>query len=372
MRSLRTPAMIRSLAVLLTAPLVMSFALYDAGGFLGYTWNKWGDPATGTPAIVYWSLMPVGTEGSDYCAPGCTTGAGTSTLTLPNFYDWNTQSFRSLALDSVEGRKMIRDALRAWGATAGVTFIEVADDTGVPINDPQAEPPDTGHIRIGVFEMGFGGPAGAGFAPPPNGFIPDSEQLATGAGDIILNSTYAYQAPTGAEGTPLDAFPVGGGFFLNDLPGLILHELGHAIGIDHSDVATAVMCGFPHDCTYNDVATYQINRIPDADDVSALQTLYGAAIDTDLDTVPDAIDNCQVAMNTNQLDADGDGYGNRCDADLNNSGGVNAADLAIFRAAFGSSNANANLDGLGSVNAADLAIFRARFGLPPGPSGLVP
>lgn len=364
---------VRALVLLAVAPALLAFALYPANGFLGYAWNKWGDPAAGTPAVVYWSLMPVGTEGSDYCAPGCT--SGTSTLTLPNFYDWTTQSYRALDLDSDEGLAMIREALRQWGAVAGVTFVYVENDTGVPINDPAAEPPDTGQIRIGVFEMGYSAPAGAGFAPPPNGFIPNSQQLATGAGDLILNSTYAFQAPAGAEGAPLEAFPAGGGFFLNDLPGLILHEIGHALGIDHSDVATAVMCGWPHACTYDDVATYVINREPEADDVAALATLYGPPADGDGDGVPDAADNCSELANADQLDTNGDGYGNLCDADLNDNGTVNAGDLALFRVAFGSNGASANwnphadFNGSGSVNAADLAIFRTRFGLPPGPSG---
>jgi len=92
--------------------------------------------------------------------------------------------------------------------------------------------------------------------------------------------------------------------------------------------------------------------------------------DTDGDGVDDAIDNCRLVPNTAQLDADQDGYGNRCDGDLNNSGSVNAADLALFRVAFASTDPVANLDGEGSVNAEDLAILRTLFGRPPGPSGV--
>lgn len=370
-----TRARVLRLSALLAAlPALQGYVLYDASGFagLGYTWNKWGDPLAGTPATVYWSLMPVGTAGSSYCAPGCTAGTGTSTLTLPNFYDWSSESFRSLDLASPEGRGYIRNALRSWGGSAGVTFIEIPADTGVPINDPAAEPPGTGQVRIGVFEMGFGAPAGAGFAAPPNGFIPNSSQFATGAGDVILNSTYSFQNPPAAEGAPLDAFPAGGGAFLNDLEGLILHEVGHALGLDHSAHPAAVMCGYPYTCTYSTPGTYVINRTPEPDDLAGLQVLYGPAADTDGDGRPDATDNCVLAPNPDQFDADGDGYGNRCDGDLNNNGVVNAQDTVIFRSRLGTGDAAADLNHNGVVNAQDTVIFRTLLGGPPGPSGLAP
>jgi hypothetical protein len=103
----------------------------------------------------------------------------------------------------------------------------------------------------------------------------------------------------------------------------------------------------------------------------ALLTAWRAR-DVDGDAVPDSIDNCTTIANINQLDTNGDGYGNRCDADLNQSNTVNAADLATFKSRFGTTNADADLDGNGNVNAADLAIFKALFGKAPGPSGLAP
>lgn len=368
-----------------------AYNFYEQGGFLGYTYSKWGAPATGTGATVYWSIMPAGTPGSSYCAPGCTNGSGVSSLTLPNFYDWNTQSFRAVNLTDPEVMGYIRNALRTWSAATGVTFVYLPADSGVPINDPAAEPPPlgaTGHIRIGVFDMGDSGSAAAGFAPPPNGFIPNSQQLATGAGDLIINGNagYAYQNPAGAEGSPLNAYPQGGGLFLNDLEGLILHEIGHALGLDHSNVGDSVMCGWtfengnwqPNACTYYDPQTYVINRQLAPDDVTGILTLYGPAVDTDGDGVPDAADNCSNAANAAQLDANGDGYGNICDPDLNNSGMVTAADYAILRsvlnqsAGSGPTAAAADLNGSGNVTAADYAILRSRINTAPGPSGLHP
>ncbi len=96
------------------------------------------------------------------------------------------------------------------------------------------------------------------------------------------------------------------------------------------------------------------------------------APDSDADGIDDNNDNCLLVANTAQLDTNNDGFGNRCDADINDDGIVNFGDLAIFKSRFGSNDANADLDGSGFVNFADLAILKQRFGLPPGPSALAP
>ena len=91
--------------------------------------------------------------------------------------------------------------------------------------------------------------------------------------------------------------------------------------------------------------------------------------DTDQDGVPDAADNCVNVSHPSQRDTDGDGYGNICDADLNNDGDVGFADLDIFRSRFATSDPDADFDGSGSVSFADLDIFRRLFNAPPGPAG---
>jgi hypothetical protein len=55
----------------------------------------------------------------------------------------------------------------------------------------------------------------------------------------------------------------------------------------------------------------------------------GAGAD-DGDRVPDYRDNCPYAFNPRQLDDDGDGCGNGCDADLNNDGVVGGTDVLMF------------------------------------------
>lgn len=85
-------------------------------------------------------------------------------------------------------------------------------------------------------------------------------------------------------------------------------------------------------------------------------------IDSDVDGIADAADNCPLTANPNQRDTDGDGYGNVCDADLNNDGVVNVVDLARFKFVFGQSDADADFNGDGIVNVVDLALLKSLFG----------
>jgi subtilisin family serine protease len=105
--------------------------------------------------------------------------------------------------------------------------------------------------------------------------------------------------------------------------------------------------------------------------------------DSDADGVPDSVDNCTFVPNgplipdsgghgVPQWDTDGDGFGNMCDADLDNSGFVNFGDLAAFKAVFGTPDPHADFNGSGFVNFGDLARFKALFGQSPGPSGVSP
>jgi hypothetical protein len=109
-----------------------------------------------------------------------------------------------------------------------------------------------------------------------------------------------------------------------------------------------------------------------ADDEVFREVVTDAGEDSDGDGVANEFDNCTQAANADQRDTDGDGYGNACDADLDNSGVVNFGDLGLMKSLFFSNDPNADLDGNGSVNFQDLGILKAAFFEPPGPSGRVP
>ncbi len=105
--------------------------------------------------------------------------------------------------------------------------------------------------------------------------------------------------------------------------------------------------------------------------------IYENLTDTDSDGVVEYLDNCTQVANPTQTDSDNDGFGNRCDADLNNNGATNAQDTSIFRPRLGTTTVPpiydiADLNGNGVVNAQDTSIFRTLLGQPPGPSGFEP
>jgi len=89
--------------------------------------------------------------------------------------------------------------------------------------------------------------------------------------------------------------------------------------------------------------------------------------DADLDGINDDLDNCTNAANPNQADSDGDGFGNICDADLNNDCIVNAGDLGLFKSVFFTADPDADFNGDGVVNAIDLGALRVAFFAAPGP-----
>jgi hypothetical protein len=94
--------------------------------------------------------------------------------------------------------------------------------------------------------------------------------------------------------------------------------------------------------------------------------------DTDGDGAVDTLDNCTLTANADQRDTNGDGYGNRCDGDLNNDGMVNNLDLGLFKQRYGGTDPDADFNGDGAVNNLDLGLFKQMYGKPPGPSGIVP
>lgn len=197
--------------------------------------GKWGPPALGTPATVSWSLMPDGTP-----APAD-----------PFPHPGGSSLFASILGPLGPGATAaISSAFATWAAVTSLTIVGPVPDAGLAFDHPLATGAAAGDIRFGgyPFDGAFRVLAHA-FFPPVNGF--------TAAGDAHFDMAESWVISALPEGSPTG--------LLIDWETVVLHELGHALGLDHSPVPLSVM-----------FATYSgVHRILDPDDILGIQTLYG-------------------------------------------------------------------------------------------------
>lgn len=181
--------------------------------------KKWGDPTLGTGATISYSFMLGGEE--------C---------------DQSTCS----SLDSfmpVGFQQEIKKAFNAWSSVANLTFIEVADD-GVNFNTMTT----SGDIRIGGETMD--GPSGV----LAHAFYPDPHWYFSAGGDLHFDTSEAWVIDNLVDGISI--------FWV------ALHEIGHSLGLGHSEESKSVMGPF-----YNPALTGL-----QPDDIAGIQYLYGANI----------------------------------------------------------------------------------------------
>ena len=106
----------------------------------------------------------------------------------------------------------------------------------------------------------------------------------------------------------------------------------------------------------------------------SLSSIAGRIADADSDLVPDFYDNCRVVANgpgqlTNQIDTDGDGFGNRCDCDFDQNNDTNGLDIVDLFTNFLMLPVSPlyDPDGNGDTNGLDVVICFGMFLSPPGP-----
>ena len=172
---------------------------------------------------------------------------------------------------------------------------------------------------------------------------------------LTARSTSTAMDPT------IEVYDPNGTLVLNGaVDGASCSGFGCVFSVDIVPAITGVYSVVFYDLGTNEAGRYQFG----------LQCVFspGDFICDDITSPLPVCDNCSVVGNPGQRETDGDGYGNFCDPDLDNNGVVQAADLAIFKPLFFTTDPDADFDGNGIVQAGDLAIMKKMFFQPPGPS----
>jgi len=223
---------------------------------LPLTPTKWGEgPNSATNLITSPTLL--GT-------PGSATWSVMGSVLSDDFFGINDPHIGTTtdftALTAGDEITMINQALGLWDSVSGFTSLGKVPDGNV---DFGAAGGQLGDIRIGA--IAFDGPVSTDTTGIPLGtLLGHGHQPGTDAvfgqggsiyGDIHLDSDEVWINPADASGTTsgIDLFTV------------LLHELGHALGLEHSTNSQSVMFG-----TYSGA-----HRILSADDIAGIQYLYG-------------------------------------------------------------------------------------------------
>ena len=139
-------------------------------------------------------------------------------------------------------QNQILKAAQYWAQQTNINFAVVSDNgTAAGSGSYQQGDPGFGDIRIGGFNFGNTTLAQAYLPPPVNNY--------SIAGDIQINTSVTFNV-----GTQYDLFTV------------MVHEFGHALGLNHSTTTTACMYA-----TYNGV-----DSALNADDISGIKAIYSA------------------------------------------------------------------------------------------------
>lgn len=206
---------------------VIGLSVYPAEAYvLGPTSpGDWG--ASGGPVSLTYSFMATGVA-YDETALGL--GAGTFThlnATMPG--GWQAE---------------IVAAMNSWANVSGLSFSEVAD-----LGEAFGAAQTSGDLRFGgqTFDGAFGVLA-HGFYPPNNG--------GSAAGDMHFDVAENWTVNSlNADNSTIDIFQVAA------------HELGHALGLNHTAVPNSLM----------NAAYTETFSGPQADDIAGVQFLFGGA-----------------------------------------------------------------------------------------------
>jgi hypothetical protein len=226
------------------APAALGFSV------LGTKWAMGPNEAThlagheGTPGIVSWSIMPGALPIHGFDADPDTHG-GLLTGEFGGLLGASPSPAEEIAA--------ITSAFSKWASVSGLSVLGPVMDGGVPGGAPEAIGGHLGDIRICVIG-GFSSSSTLAHA-----FLPGTEELygphGTITGDVHVNADKDW------VDDPFD--PDDGALY--DLETVLLHEIGHSLGLGHSDLPGSVMFG-----------SYEGGkRTLTSDDIDGIKFIYG-------------------------------------------------------------------------------------------------
>ena len=158
-------------------------------------------------------------------------------------------------LTTLQLRAAIEEALALWAKYAPLTFVEVPD-IGPPPSDSFYDVPGSPNLRIGYhFIDGVSNTLAHAYGPPP----PPPLNAGKQPGDVHFDSGETWSLNT--VGNTIDIIEVA------------VHEIGHALGLDHETGTTAIMNPF-HGNHYDGLGTAFL--FPD--DIAGIQAIYGTRL----------------------------------------------------------------------------------------------
>ncbi len=196
------------------------------------------------PGAASWSVMPIGTLSDAFDPHGATAvlGGGAGTVMVGAGAGTEIATYAAM--------------LAVWDAASGFSSLGIVADTGATFNTFEPGPGNTlfGDIRIGEIAMdGPGSVLAHAFQP--------GTSVTFGGTPTIGGDAHFDAAEVWADlvlGGPAGSF---------DYASVVLHELGHALGLGHSADPAAIM--FPS------IAPGAIKRTLAPDDLAGIRAIYG-------------------------------------------------------------------------------------------------
>ena len=140
-------------------------------------------------------------------------------------------------------QKEVAVALQTWAASANLNFVAVPDGPyGWNVQGDAQGDSRFGDIRVAGYAFATN-PIAQTYGPPPNGW--------TAGGDVKINTADSF-GPTGQY----------------DLQSILIHEVGHSLGLDESPQPAAIMYAY-YSGARHDLSSY---------DVEGIQSIYGPRV----------------------------------------------------------------------------------------------